>query len=338
MSGAVARRAAAVKGTMVDMTHTSSPSVVLGTWSWGSGAVGGDTVFGNHLGTEDLKPVVDAAMAAGLTVFDTAPVYAMGHSETILGELLAGYDRSDYQLSTKFTPMLAGRYGDSMEQMLDASLERLRTDHVDMYWIHNQDDVERWTPQLIPLVESGKVRQVGVSNHSLAQIERVVEILAAGGVELSAVQNHYSLLFRDSETTGVLRYCHDHGIEVWPYMILEQGALTGVYNTGNPLPAGSDRAATYNSVLPQLEELAAAMTEIGDAHGGLTVAEVATVWTVDKGTRPIVGVTKPRHIESQVRAAGVHLTAEETSRIEELAAEATTGGVQVRGSWEKPLA
>lgn len=127
---------------MASTEHTSpttEPTVALGTWSWGSGAVGGDTVFGNHLDAADLKPVVDAAMAAGLTLFDTAPVYAMGQSETILGGLLAGYDRADYRLSTKFTPGIVHTYGDSMGQMLDASLSRLRTDHVDMYWIHNQE-------------------------------------------------------------------------------------------------------------------------------------------------------------------------------------------------------
>jgi aryl-alcohol dehydrogenase-like predicted oxidoreductase len=316
------------------MTSTSSPSVVLGTWSWGSGDVGGDTVFGNHLDTADLKPVVDAAMAAGLTLFDTAPVYAMGASETILGELLAGYDRDVYQLSTKFTPGIAHLYGDSMEQMLDASLERLRTDYVDVYWIHNQDDIECWTPQLIPLVKEGRIRQVGVSNHSLAQIGRVEEILAEGGVPLSAVQNHYSLLFRDSETTGVLPYCRDNGIAFWPYMVLEQGALTGAYGIGNPLPEGSGRAEKYNPVLPQLTELTAAMARIGETHGGLSVAEVATAWARNQGTLPIIGVTKTRHIDSQVRAAGLTLTDAEIDEIEQLAAAT---GVEVRGGWEKPL-
>lgn len=320
------------------MTSSSTePSVVLGTWSWGSGDVGGDTVFGNHLGTEDLKPVVDAAIAAGLTLFDTAPVYAMGASETILGELLAGYDRDAYQLSTKFTPGIAHLYGNSMEQMLDASLDRLRTDYVDLYWIHNQDDIERWTPQLIPLVKEGKIRQVGVSNHSLAQIGRVEEILAEGGVPLSAVQNHYSLLFRDSETTGVLDYCRENGISFWPYMVLEQGALTGAYGVGNPLPEGSDRAATYNPVLPQLTDLTAAMARIGGAHGGFSVAEVATAWALGKGTLPIIGVTKTRHIDSQVRAAGLSLTDAENDEIEQLAAATVDGGVSVRGGWEKPL-
>lgn len=315
-------------------TPLSSPPVALGTWSWGTGDVGGDTVFGNDLGTAELKPVVDAAMASGLTLFDTAPVYATGNSERILGELLAGYDRASYQLSTKFSTGIADLYGNDMDTMLDASLERLGTDYVDMYWIHNQDDIERWTPMLIPQVKSGRVRRVGVSNHSLAQIRRVTEILGEGGVRLSAVQNHYSLLFRDSEDTGVLDWCHDNSVEFWPYMILEQGALTGAYDVDHPLPEGSDRARTYNPVLPQLTRLTDAMAAIGDAHGGLSVAEVATVWAVDRGTVPIVGVTKKKHIDSQVRVAGVHLTGDETSTIEELAAAT---GVQVRAAWEKPL-
>lgn len=319
-------------------THSNSPSthpsVALGTWSWGSGQVGGDTVFGNHLDTADLRPLVESAQASGLTLWDTAPVYAQGESERILGELLSDYDRGSYQLSTKFTPGIADQYGDSMSTMLDASLERLGTDYVDLYWIHNQDDIEKWTPQLIPLVEQGKVRTVGVSNHSLEQIKRVTEILGEAGVPLTAVQNHYSLLFRDSEDTGVLQYCRDNGVDFYAYMILEQGALTGTYNASNPLPEGSDRAATYNTVLPQLETLTDAMSEIGDAHGGLSVAEVASAWALGKGTVPIVGVTKTRHIDSQVRATSAELSDEETTRLEDLAAETN---VQVRGAWEKPL-
>ena len=310
------------------------PSVALGTWSWGSGKVGGDTVFGNHLDTEDLRPVVEEAMAHGLTLWDTAPVYALGESERILGELLADHDRDSYQLSTKFTPGIAHQYNDSMPTMLDASLSRLGTDYVDLYWIHNQDDIEKWTPQLIPLVQQGKVRTVGVSNHSLSQIQRVTEILGEEDIPLSAVQNHYSLLFRDSEDTGVLQHCLENDVDFYSYMVLEQGALTGTYSTANPLPEGSDRAKTYNAVLPQLESLTTAMSEIGEAHGGLSVAEIASAWAIGKGTVPIIGVTKARHIDSQVRATGATLTDAENSRLEELAAAT---GVQVRGEWEKPL-
>ncbi|MGO1949201.1 MAG: aldo/keto reductase [Mycobacteriaceae bacterium] len=320
------------------MTQPPLPHVALGTWSWGTGDAGGDQVFGNDLGASDLKPIVDAAMEQGLTLWDTAPVYAAGNSEQILGELLAPYSRSDYLISTKFTPGISDQYGDDMETMLDASLDRLGTDHVDLYWIHNQDDIEKWTPQLIPLVKAGKVKQVGVSNHNLEQIRRVTEILGDGGVELSAVQNHYSLLFRDSEDTGILDHCLSHNVDFYSYMVLEQGALTGAYSTQHPLPEGSDRARTYNGILPLLENLTGALAEIGGNHGGLSVAEVATVWATTKGTIPIIGVTKQRHIDSQVRTAGVSLTGDEVERIEQLATEITESGAQVRGDWEKPLA
>lgn len=245
------------------MTATNtSPRIALGTWSWGSGAAGGDQVFGNHLSEAELEPVVKAAMDKGFNLWDTAAVYGQGSSERILGNLLAPYDRQDYLLSTKFTPQIAGPEDDAMERMLAASLERLHTDYIDLYWIHNPADVEKWTPGLIALVKSGKVKRVGISNHNLSQIQRAKEILAAGGVELSAVQNHFSLLYRSSEEAGILDYCAKNDIEFFAYMVLEQGALTGHYTSANPLPEGSGRAATYNAALPKLEALYEATAKI----------------------------------------------------------------------------
>lgn len=317
------------------MTTTNvSSEIVLGTWSWGCGAAGGDQVFGHYLNEAELKPVVQAAMDKGLNVWDTAAVYGQGSSERILGNLLAPYDREDYMLSTKFTPQIAGSGGDAMEQMLAGSLERLQTDYIDLYWIHNPADVEKWTPGLIPLVQSGKVRRVGVSNHNLSQIQRAREILAAGGVELSAVQNHYSLLYRSSEEAGILDYCAKNGIDFFAYMVLEQGALTGHYTSANLLPAGSGRAITYNAALPKLEALYAAMAQIGSAHGAF-IPEVATAWAINKGALPIIGVTKPRYIDSQARAAHVTLKPAELLLLERLASET---GIDTKGSWEHPMA
>lgn len=317
------------------MTATNtSPRIALGTWSWGSGAAGGDQVFGNHLSETELESVVKAAMDKGFNLWDTAAVYGQGSSERILGNLLAAYDRQDYVLSTKFTPQIAGPENDAMEQMLAASLERLHTDYIDLYWIHNPADVEKWTPGLIALVKSGKVKRVGVSNHNLSQIQRAKEILAAGGVELSAVQNHFSLLYRSSEEAGILDYCAKNGVDFYAYMVLEQGALTGHYTSANPLPAGSGRATTYNAALPKLEALCAAMARIGSAYGA-SIPEVATAWAINKGTLPIIGVTKPHYIDSQERAAHITLKPDELSLIERLASEA---GVDTKGSWENPMA
>ena len=144
----------------------SLPKLALGAWSWGSGTAGGDQVFGNHLEEKDLKPIFDAAMEKGLNLWDTATVYGMGASEDILGSFVKDAKREDVIISTKFTPQIASMYEDSMEKMADASMKRLGTNSIDIYWIHNPADVERWTPELAPLLRSGKVKAVGVSNHN----------------------------------------------------------------------------------------------------------------------------------------------------------------------------
>ena len=309
------------------------PKIALGAWSWGTGTVGGDQVFGNHLEEKDLKPIFDAAMEKGLNLWDTATVYGMGASEDILGSFVRSAKREDVVLSTKFTPQIAGMYGDSMEKMADASMKRLGIDVIDIYWIHNPADVERWTPELVPLLKSGKVKSVGVSNHSLAELKRANAILQESGCKVEAVQNHFSLLNRSSESSGILDYCKENGIVFFAYMVLEQGALSGKYDTEHPFPDGSDRAKSYNPILPQLTELVAAMKEIGEAYG-LSAAQVGTAWAIAKGTLPIIGVTKVRHVEDAVKAASITLTPEEIMRLENLADKANVSTIR---EWEKKM-
>jgi len=314
------------------MESKTFPPIALGTWSWGVGAAGGDEVFGNHLDAAELKPVFEAAMKAGLNLWDTAVVYGMGDSEHILGGFAKDYP-GEVILSTKFTPQIAGETADPVSEMCQGSLERLGAESIDIYWIHNPADVERWTPCLIPLVKSGKVKQVGVSNHNLRQIKRVEEILSKEDIHISAVQNHYSLLYRSSERAGILDYCKEHNIIFFAYMTLEQGALSGKYDTTHPLPEGSQRANTYNIILPQLESLIHLMSQIGEKHGA-TVAQIAIAWAINKGTVPIVGVTKPHHVEDAIKAAEIELTADEMTQLENAAA---TTGVDTKGSWENPM-
>ena len=108
-------------------------------------------------------------------------VYGMGASETVLSTFTKNCKREDVFISTKFTPQIAGDTENPVADMLAGSLERFATDYIDIYWIHNPADVEKWTPYLIPLVKSGKVKRIGVSNHSLAQIKRAEEILSEQG-------------------------------------------------------------------------------------------------------------------------------------------------------------
>lgn len=307
--------------------------IALGTWSWGIGASGGDQVFGNHLEAEELKPVFEAAMDHGLRLWDTAAAYAMGASEEIVGYLAKAYHRDKLSFSTKFTPRLAKNTEDPMRDMCEESLRRLQTDYIDIYWIHNSSDVERWTPCLIPLVKSGKVKRVGVSNHNLAQIKRAEEILSQENIPLSAVQNHFSLLCRASEEEGVLEYCQSRGIDFFAYMVLEQGALSGKYNVGHPMPADSRRGQVYNPYLLQLELLTDAMKEVAEKYNA-GVPQIGIAWAIARGAIPIVGATKPKQIEEIAGAAMVKLTEADCKTLEQAAAKVK---IDTRGPWERSM-
>lgn len=306
--------------------------IALGTWAWGAGKNGGDTMFGINTNEDNLRPVFDAAMDTGLNIWDTAAVYGMGVSEQILGSFIKTRKREDVLVSTKFTPAMAEAYGNSMERMAESSLKRLGTDYIDIYWIHNNDDVERWTPELIPLLKSGMVRRVGVCNHTVDEVKRVNEILGKAGYKLSAVQGHLSLLYRENINNGMLDYCRENGMEFWAFMVLEQGALSGKYNKDNPLPADSFRGKRYNPVLDKLEALTDEMREIGEKHG-ISCAQVATAWAVARGAMPLIGATKARHALEAADAVNVSLSQDEVLRLERLA-DAT--GVDTFGGYDNP--
>lgn len=309
------------------------PAAALGTWAWGDSGEAGDGYFGSRTSEASLREIVEKAMANGFTLWDSAVVYGMGRAETVLGQALEGYDRSEYQLSTKFTPQAAGDGEDPVADMLERSLDRLGTDYVDLYWIHNPADVARWTTLLIPLLESGRVRHVGVSNHNLEQVNLADQILGEAGFRVEAVQNHYSLLHRGSERAGLLDHCREHGVRFFSYMVLEQGALTGRYGPAHPLPEGSSRAGVYNDLLPQLQALTDRMGAIGEVRGA-SAAGVATAWAIAKGTTPIVGVTKPGHVAGLAAARDLDLADEEIAELEALA---DTAGVDTRGWWEQEM-
>ncbi len=309
------------------------PKIALGAWSWGVGAAGGDQVFGNHLSTEELKPVFDKAMECGLNLWDTAAVYGEGTSERILGNFVKDADRKDVILSTKFTPQIAGDSPSAIQEMIDGSKKRLHMDVIDIYWIHNPMDVERWTPDLIPLAKSGQINEIGVSNHNLAEIKRANEILAEEGLRVSAVQNHFSLLHRSSDRAGILNFCKENGITFYAYMVLEQGALTGRYHEANPFPAGTGRGESYNPYLKKLEALVDEMKMIGTRFDA-SPAQVATAWAIAKGTFPIIGVTKARQVEEAADASQICLTEEEVGRLEKLGDET---GVHTLREWEKEM-
>lgn len=309
------------------------PKIALGAWAWGTGSVGGDQVFGLNLGEQDLKPVFEEAIKNKLNLWDTAAVYGMGASESILGEFVKYVNREDIIISTKFTPQIASNSENAVEEMLNESFKRLNTDYIDIYWIHNPADVEKWTPKLIPLAKSGKIKSIGVSNHNLEELKLANSILNKEGLQVSAVQNHYSLLNRSSETAGILEYCKQNDITFYAYMVLEQGALTGVYDSKNLFPEGSDRAKSYNPIFLKLDKLINKMREIANNYDA-TPSQIATAWAISKGTLPILGVTKVKHITDAIASININLSKDEIETLEKLADEANVSTIR---EWEKDM-
>ena len=309
---------------------TNLPKIALGAWAWGN-----DGTFGNDLTAESLKPIFDTAMANGLNLWDTAYAYGMGTSEKVLAGFLKDLPRDSYLVSDKFTPQCADPFSPTaMADMIEMQLKLMDLDRFDIYWIHNVMDAPKWTEELAKYFEGkDNVPLFGVSNHNLAEIKEAASILNAHGLKLSAVQNHYSLINRSSEDSGILAYCKENDIAFFAYMVLEQGALSGKYDTRYPMPEGSARAETYNPVLDKLEILNKELKKLAD-HYGVGTAQIPVAWAIAKGTLPIIGVTKENQVLDAVKAAKITLTAEETAHLEKTA---DSLGLNVIRMWEKEM-
>ena len=301
----------------------------MGAWAWGN-----DGTFGNYLNAETLRPIFDAAMANGLNLWDTAYAYGMGTSEKVLAGFLKGLSRESYLVSDKFTPQCANGKPTAMADMIRMQLELMDLDRFDIYWIHNVWGAPHWTEEVAKYFEGkADAPMIGVSNHNLAEIRQADEILRAHGLKLSAVQNHYSLINRSSEDSGILSYCKENGIVFFSYMVLEQGALSGKYDTRHPMPEGSDRAMVYNPVLGKLEKLNVAMQILANKYQ-VEIAQIPVAWAIAKGTLPIIGVTKVKHVEDAAKAANISLTADEAHELEALADSLQINAVRM---WEKEM-
>ena len=305
------------------------PKIALGAWAWGN-----DGTFGCNLTADTLRPVFEAGMAHGLNLWDTAYAYGMGISEKVLAGFLKGLPRESYLVSDKFTPQCADDTPSAMADMIEMQLKLMDLDRFDIYWIHNVWGAPHWTEEVARYFEGRQdAPMIGVSNHNLAEIRQADGILRVHGLRLSAVQNHYSLINRSSEDSGILDYCRENDIVFFSYMVLEQGALSGKYDTQHPMPEGSDRASVYNPVLGKLETLNAAMKKLADKYH-VAVAQIPVAWAIAKGTLPIIGVTKVSHVEDAAKAARITLSADEVKELEQLA---DTLGINAVRMWEKEM-
>src|SRR5215212_974845 len=235
--------------------------------------------FGMRVDLQGTRAVVDAALDAGVTLLDTADTYGDTESESFLGEVLQGR-RDRVVVATKFGGRMEGRGGgsrDHIRKAIDASLQRLRTDHVDVYQYHVPDGVtpfEETFGALDELVREGKVRYVGHSNLEAAQVEEV-DALARdrGWARPVSAQNEYSLLRREAEEE-LLPVCERLGLGVLPYFPLASGLLTGKYRRDQPRPEGTRLASRDEVFTDEAFDRLEALERFAEERG-VTLLEVA---------------------------------------------------------------
>lgn len=292
--------------------------VSLGSWLTYSGGVA----------REQAQACVKAAFEEGINFIDTANVYGRGASETLLGEVLSGYDRSSYVLATKvYFPMSDSDRGLSAAQIhkqIDASLERLRTDHVDLYQCHRYDEdtpLEETMRALTEVVEAGKARHIGFSEWP---VERIEQSLALGGVaRWVSSQPQYSMLWRRPEAE-VIGLCERENISQIVWSPLGQGVLTGKYRPGEPPPpdsrAGSDSMSGFMDRLIGDPVLEAVQRLRPVAEGaGLTMAQLALAWVLRQPNvaSAIVGASRPEQVRANASASAVTLDAQTLAAVDE---------------------
>jgi len=277
--------------------------------------------FGGRIDRRATREVLDAALEAGVTFLDTADIYGGSKSEQFIGEVLAGR-RDRIVLATKFgqdeTVPGPGGSSEHLRRAHELSLERLRTDVIDLYYYHRPDGetpLEETLGSMLELVDEGSVRSLGLSNVSAAQLESAV----ATGIVVAAVQNRYSLLHRHDDA-DVLPLCRAHEIGYIPYFPLESGLLTGKYRRGEPSPAGARLTERDERLSADAFSRVEALESLAEREGR-TVLELAIggLASVPGIASVIAGATSAEQVRSNADAGTWHASAEQLDAIAEVA-------------------
>jgi len=282
------------------------------------------------LNEEQSQPFLRQALDAGINFFDTANVYSCGDSERILGRFLkANAKREDVVIATKLNGVMRdGPNGGGLSRKevffeIDESLRRLGTDYVDLYQIHRWDrttPIEETLDALNDLVHAGKVRYLGASTMWAWQFSKALYLADRHGwSRFVTMQPHYNLLFREEERE-MLPLCLDQGVGVIPWSPLARGKLARPWDAEATKRSESDGYAKslYAKTAEADKRVVDRLGELAEARG-VPRAQVALAWLLSKPavTAPIVGATKPHHLDDAVAAVSLKLTAEEIKSLEE---------------------
>lgn len=293
--------------------------IALGAWLTYAGGVEFD----------QTRACTDAAFEAGINFFDTANVYGRGAAETAWGEILSGRPRDSYILATKVWGQMSddpedrGLSAAQIAKQIDASLARLRTDHVDLYQAHRFDPdvpIEETIEALQKVVSDGKARYLGFSEWTPEQIQAALDL--AGPDLFVSSQPQYSLLWQAPEA-AVFPLGAANGISQIVWSPLAQGVLTGKYRPGEAPPADSRAASdAMGGFIERLltEENLAAVERLRPlaAEAGMSLAELALAWVLrrEEVAAAIVGASRPEQVHANAAASGKELAADLVAAIE----------------------
>jgi aryl-alcohol dehydrogenase-like predicted oxidoreductase len=306
-------------------TGITVSKLCLGTMTYGEP----DARWPWALNEEQSRPFIKKAFELGINFFDTADVYTAGKSEEVVGRALKDFaKREDYVLATKvFNPMGPGPNDKGLSRKhimsaIDASLKRLGTDYVDLYQIHRWDyntPIEETMEALHDVVKAGKVRYIGASSMYSWQFAKALYTSDLHGwTRFVSMQPHYNLIYREEERE-MLPLCEDQKIAVIPWSPLARGVLTRKPEERNDTKRAQTDAFGKSLYTEDADmEIVKRVTEIA-AQRGVPNAQVAMAWMLTKLviTSPIIGASKPGHLEDAVAALSLKLSAEEIKKLEE---------------------
>jgi len=301
-------------------TGTKVSRICLGCMSFGNDASW-------KIELDEARKLVNKAIDLGINFFDTANVYSVGRSEEITGECLKPY-RDNMILATKvYFPMGKGQNESGLSrrhimQQIRASLKRLQTDHVDLYQIHRWDyttPIEETMRALNDAVHLGFAHYIGASSMFAWQLLKSLYVSDRLGLEkFVSMQNHYNLLYREEERE-MIPLCREEGIGLIPWSPLARGFLTGKY-TRNETPSSkryeSDRYLSERYFTREDFDVLDVVISLAKEKG-VTPSQISLAWLLHKGvTAPIIGASKPEHVEEAVKAIEIKLEPDEMKRLE----------------------
>ena len=313
-----------MKYTKLGSSYLTVSRICLGCMGFGKPEAG---MHKWTLDYEETKKIIDQALAEGITFFDTAMAYQSGTREEFVGKAIreAG-KRSETVIATKYSPVSpqakeAGKGGRAyIEECLNNSLKRLGTDYVDLYIMHSWDYLTPMAETLETLhdaVRAGKIRAIGISNCYAWQLAKINALAESRGLtKFVSIQSHYNLLAREDERE-LVKYCKEDGIAMTPYSALAAGRLSRrPGETSKRLELDAFAKGKYDATAAQDALIIERVAEIAEKRN-VSMTEVSLAWLLTKVTAPVVGATKPHHIDGAVKAVDLQLTEEECAYLEE---------------------